>query len=80
MKSNKISAKKNPQTNSELRKDIEHNMPITELEISDSIQNGTQINRGRVMEILELMRDNESKSRHTISSEKNDATIGKNST
>ena len=79
LKSNKISAKKNPQTNSELRKDIEH-IDITELEISDSIQNGTQINRGRVMEILELMRDNESKSRHTISSEKNDTTIGKNST
>ena len=72
--------KKKPQTNSELRKDIEHDMPITELEISDSIQNGTKINRGRVMEILELMRDNESKPRHTISNGKNDTTIRKNTT
>ena len=63
-----------------MRTDIEHNMSIAKLEISDSIQNGTKINRGRVMEIIELMRNNESKSRHTISSEKNDTTIGKNST
>ena len=84
MRINKISAEKNhpiksDQTHSTENRAISKNneMSITELEISDSIQNGTKINRGRVMEILELMRDTESKSRHTISSGKNDTTIKK---